>query len=372
MTSAQELAIEFAARAAEHDRDGSFPFANFARLHEAGLVALTVPRQLGGTGAGLAEAVDTVGTIAGGEPSTALVLAMHYVQHSIVQRAPFPARLAAELGRAAVIDGALINALRVEPELGTPARGGLPATVASLTGGGWRLGGRKIYSTGAPILAWYLVWARTDEPEPRTGSFLVRAGSPGTVVEPTWDHLGMRASGSHDVVLEGVEVPEDHAVDLRLPAAWAVEPLTWAWNTLLIGAVYDGIARAARDWLTRYLQERVPTGVGAPLATLPHFQAAVGEIEGALAVNARLLESAAVEVDRGRLAGVAELGLLKRAVTGNAVVAVRTALELSGNPGLSRRNPLERHYRDVLCGRIHTPQEDSVVLAAGKAALGLT
>src|SRR4051812_46142436 len=83
--------------------------------------------------------------------------------------------------------------------------------------GGWRLTGRKIYVTGAPILAWYLVWARTDEPVPRVGQFLVPAGGPGTRVEPTWDHLGLRASGSHDVLLEGVEVPEDHAVGLRRP-----------------------------------------------------------------------------------------------------------------------------------------------------------
>jgi alkylation response protein AidB-like acyl-CoA dehydrogenase len=47
------------------------------------------------------------------------------------------------------------------------------------------------------------------------------------------------------------------------------------------------------------------------------------------------------------------------------------ALELTGNPGLSRENELERHYRDALCGRVHTPQSDMVTGAAGKAALGV-
>ncbi|MDI7054421.1 acyl-CoA dehydrogenase family protein, partial [Pseudomonas aeruginosa] len=64
-------------------------------------------------------------------------------------------------------------------------------------------------------------------------------------------------------------------------------------------------------------------------------------------------------------------GLLKVAVIDNALAVVEKALELSGNHGLSRHNPLQRHYRDVLCGRVHTPQKDSVWIAAGRAALSL-
>jgi alkylation response protein AidB-like acyl-CoA dehydrogenase len=111
--------------------------------------------------------------------------------------------------------------------------------------------------------------------------------------------------------------------------------------------------------------------LGASLATLPNVQSAVGAIESRLAVNARLLASAAAEVDRGGQVSVGELGLIKRAVTGHAVEAVEAALALTGNHGLSRRNPLERHYRDVLCSRIHTPQDDAVLATAGRVALGL-
>ena len=62
-------------------------------------------------------------------------------------------------------------------------------------------------------------------------------------------------------------------------------------------------------------------------------------------------------------------GLLKYSVTANAIRAVEIALQLSGNHGLSRQNPLERHHRDVLCARIHTPQNDAILVASGKAAL---
>ena len=211
------LATAFAERAPLHDRDGSFPFQNFDDLSKAGLLALTVPAALGGGGAGAAEAARILGIIGKADPSTALVLSMHYIQHLVMARSSrWPARLSRKLARETVEGVALINALRVEPELGSPARGGLPATIARRTETGWRLSGRKIYSTGAPILKWYAVWARTDEAETRVGMFLVPAGLPGTRIIETWDHLGLRASGSHDVIFEDVVFPLDHEIDVRL------------------------------------------------------------------------------------------------------------------------------------------------------------
>ncbi len=62
-------------------------------------------------------------------------------------------------------------------------------------------------------------------------------------------------------------------------------------------------------------------------------------------------------------------GQLKQLVGANAIEAVTLAVEAAGNPGLSRHNALERHYRDVLCSRIHTPQDDVVFSQAGRAAL---
>jgi alkylation response protein AidB-like acyl-CoA dehydrogenase len=108
----------------------------------------------------------------------------------------------------------------------------------------------------------------------------------------------------------------------------------------------------------------VPASLGAPLASLPRVQEALGAIDGLLLQNRLLLDAAC----RERLSA-SEAGLIKVAVTDNAVAVVEKALELSGNHGLSRHNPLQRHYRDVLCGRVHTPQKDSVWIAAGRAAL---
>jgi len=370
---ARRLAPDFAARAAAHDRDRSFPFRNFQDLFDAGLVSLTVPVAFGGHGAGARTTSRILGLIAKADPSTALVLAMHYIQHFVMARnKEVPSRLARKLARESVEAGALINTLRVEAELGSPSRGGLPAAIARRTATGWRLTGHKIYSTGAPILKWYSVWAKTDEAEPRLGLFLVPAGLPGTRIVETWDHLGLRASGSHDVLFEDVVIPLDYEIELRKPEAWRVPDPTQALvHGVFVGAIYDGIARAARDWIVTFLQTRTPSSLGAPLATLPRAQDILGAIEARLQVNARLIDSAARDFDDGLVLSAAESNVIKLTVTNNAVAAVEDALSLSSNHGLSRTNPLERHYRDVLCGRVHTPQDDATRIAAGRAALGL-
>ena len=371
---ARELSLRFAETAAEIDRTAAFPCANFEALSEAGLLNLTIPRGAGGSGLGLEAACRVVETIAHGEPSTALVLAMHLIYHA----APSFGRnwdpgMVARMRTASLGGVALINVMRVEPELGSPARGGLPATTATRTANGWRLTGHKLYSTGSPMLTYFLTWARTAGDDPRIGWFVVPRGTPGLRIVETWDHLGMRATGSHDLILENAEIPADHVLDLRLPADWLVgDPGAGAWNNLMLAALYSGIARSARDWLAKYLHERVPSNLGASLATLPRMQSSVGEIEALLFTNERLIFGLAAEIDRsGPLKNPTATSMAKYVSTNNAVKVVDIAMSLVGNPGLARANALERHHRDVLCSRIHVPQDDMVVLMAGKAALGI-
>jgi len=375
------LTAQFAATAADHDLSGAFPRENFAALQAHGLVGLVAPAEHGGGGATLATARRVISAVARGEPATALILTMTYLQHHALTRpdSRWPAHLRERVTRDAVENGALINALRVEPALGSPARGGLPATVAHREGDGWKIDGHKLYTTGIEGLGWLAVWARTDEAEPRTGVFLVPRNAPGVRVIASWDHLGLRASGSHEVVFENVAIDADHAVDLRAPADWAPDAgsqtdidahaTQQAWMTVLLGSLYDAVAHAARDWLVGFLNRRAPGSLGAPLATLARVQEHVGEIEALLRTNRVLLDDAAAAVDGGHAQPAADSGLLKYTVTGNAIRAVELALQLSGNHGLTRQNPLERHYRDVLCSRIHTPQNDAILVAAGKRAL---
>jgi alkylation response protein AidB-like acyl-CoA dehydrogenase len=216
------------------------------------------------------------------------------------------------------------------------------------------------------------VWAKTDEPDARVGLFLVPAGLPGTRIVETWDHLGLRASGSHDVVFDDVVFPLDYEIDVRKPEEWLVPDFTQATvHTIFVAAIYDGVARAARDWVIEFLKARVPSNLGAALATLPRVQEIVGGIEARLAINARLIESFAGDFDDGVQLSPSESNIIKLTVTNNAVAVVEDALSLTSNHGLTRANPLERHYRDVLCGRVHTPQDDATRVIVGRLALGI-
>lgn len=374
LAAAERLAPVFAERAAQHDRDASFPFENFEDLRDAGLLNLGIPVEQGGDGQGLAVRTRVLQTVATGDPATALVLAMHYNQHASLSRnRRWPEQVYQHVVADSLDGIALLNSIRVEPDLGTPARGGLPATTATRTEAGWKISGRKIYATGSPILRYYSVWARTDEDPPRVGAFLVPAGTPGLTVEETWDHLGMRASGSHDVILEDVEVPAEFAVDIRLPSEWTGDPGGTVASALAISSVYHGVAISARDWIVQFAKDRVPANLGQPLATLPRFQTEIGRIESLLGVSQRLLDGLAERAEAlGATSELArEAGIVKLVVTNNAVDAVQVAVDLGANPGLSRRSPLERHLRDVMCARVHTPQDDTVLLGLGRAALGV-
>ncbi|WP_158931508.1 acyl-CoA dehydrogenase family protein [Acidisphaera sp. S103] len=363
----QALSRAFAADAARVDRDGSFPAVNIGRLRDAGLLALTVPRRYGGLGAGLRETTRVLGAIAEGCASTSLILAMQVFKIAALNRGDlWPEAVRARISAEAVEDGALINALRVEPELGSPTRGGMPATVLRRTGDRWTLSGHKIFCTGAPGLRWMDVWAAHDD---TVGHVLVRGDAPGIRIVETWDHIGMRGTCSHDVVFTDVPVDPDH-IALKTPAAWLnADPAQMAWNAAGIGSVYTGVARAARDWVVDFLRHRVPTGLGAPLSTLPRAQEKVGEIEMLLSANARLIASIATETDYGTPTGPNESALIKAMVIENAIRAVELAASLAGNHAHAKANAIERHIRDVRSGRVQAPQADASFVTAGRGVL---
>ncbi|MEB4447659.1 acyl-CoA dehydrogenase family protein, partial [Klebsiella pneumoniae] len=176
---------------------------------------------------------------------------------------------------------------------------------------------------------------------------------------------GRRAPGSNEFIFNHGGGAAEHAVDVGppdAPPAAQADPfrLCATRQTALRAAIYDSFPPAAHDWLGRWLGGGVPAGLGHPLSRLPRVQEKVGQIAGLLLVNRSLLEQAAAL----RFSAI-EANLAKVTITDNAIQAVNIALELTGNHGLSRQNPLERHYRNVLCGRVHTPQSDSAWLAAG-------
>jgi alkylation response protein AidB-like acyl-CoA dehydrogenase len=144
--------------------------------------------------------------LARGDGATALVFDMHVqVLGSLAESRPWPEERFAAFCRQIAQQGGLINSCATEPELGSPSRGGLPATHAHATNDGWRISGHKTFSSGSPVLTHVLIPAVLDNaPEGTVGVFLLPMDRPGLRVDETWDVMGMRTTGSHDLLLEDV------------------------------------------------------------------------------------------------------------------------------------------------------------------------
>ncbi|MGW2401518.1 acyl-CoA dehydrogenase family protein [Kitasatospora sp. NPDC001664] len=349
-----------AARAEEHDRDATFPYQGIEAVHEAGLLTLTVGRRYGGPGAGLAETVQLLAQLGRGDASVALLAADTLLVHAEQARTGgWPAALYRRLLTESRRGPALLNTLPAEP-------GQRPDTVARRDGQGWRLNGRKGWCAGAEALAWMAVRARTEEEPPRTGWFLVRGDSPGIELDPVWDQLGLRAAAGQEVQLSEVAVAADAVVGLAParradPAAEAADQVSRAWRELALSAVHLGVARAAQQWLVTFLGRRTPANLTEPLSTLPRYRAAVAEIEASLIGAEELLHGLAARVDRGERTAAQRTGAAQLLINRAATAAVQQAVTLTGNPGLSRRHPLERYLRDLLTGRTHLPSEDATL-----------
>ncbi|MXV35131.1 MULTISPECIES: acyl-CoA dehydrogenase family protein [unclassified Saccharibacter] len=368
LLSLQGHAQSIRERASQYDQLGEIAQPTLDFLRHEGILSLAVPQEYGGAGIGFQDMTRIIASLAENDPSTALIVAMQYLHcFSIATSPSWPEDLKEEVLSDIKAHGSLVNALRVEPELGTPSRGGIPATRLRHVNGQWVLSGRKIFSTGSSALRWGLVWCATDENPQRVGQVLVRLDQEAIAVQKSWHHLGMRATGSDTIVFNDAPVPERYLANIVSTEEGNPEtPGLFVWHALILAHLYNAIAHSARQWFTSFLHKRVPSGLGRPLATLPRFQTIVGEIDGLLLSNTALLNHAQTHYEAITLT---EASQIKRLVTEQAISAVQRAIEVSGNPGLSQDNPLERHYRNVLCGRIHSPQADTVLEKAGFNAL---
>ncbi|WP_314589230.1 acyl-CoA dehydrogenase family protein [Paenibacillus terrigena] len=362
----------FEQRASLHDREGSFPFENFEHLKEAGYLALTVPQEFGGEEASLYEMILAQERLAKGDGSTALAVGWHVSQVLQLRiKQSWPRELYADFCRRAVEDGAMINQFASEPATGSPSRGGRPLTTALRTENGYLLSGRKTFSSLIPILDQFTVTAFVEDEE-RTGTFYVRKG-PGVSIDETWDTLGMRGTGSHDLVLDAVFVPVEHRIDIsENEGAVGTGMSDHGGGLLHVPACYLGIAWAARDFAVKFATEYRPNSLPGPIAELPHIQQKIGEMESERITARTLLYSVADRWDRlpsDRATMKPELGLAKTVATNSAMRIVDLAMRIVGGSSLSRSLPLERMYRDVRAGLHNPPMDDTVIAMLAQRAI---
>jgi alkylation response protein AidB-like acyl-CoA dehydrogenase len=365
---AEELSGQLAARAAQHDRDGSYPFEAIDALKAARYFAAPVPRALGGLGVSSAhDLVVASSRLARGDPSVAIGANMHLVAVLNMERRR----------EVAVAAGAERRARGFASSLERIARDGIvlaaaisergqdltrPGTRATRTHSGWRIDGRKLFCTMSPAATdlYVAVTYADDHGHERYAYAMVPTNAPGVVVHDDWDALGMRASGSNSISLEAVELPESGVRG----GFRAGDQLPYMERNLVAGLFHAAASLGIADSADQIARHGLAGRINGDAR--PRMQVADNAID--LAAARGILSRAASLIDAHRNANPASDGtpeelaeLFAEAQAAKAFVNEATArivdraLALSGGAGYLNGSPLARAYRDVKAGSFMHP-----------------
>ena len=352
----------FAARAAAHDANDSFVADNYAALKQHKVFSAGVPAELGGGGASHPELCALLRELAHSCSSTALALSMHtHLLAATVWRWRQGQPVEPLLKRIATEETVLIS---------TGASDWLDSSGrAEKVDGGYRVTARKIFASGCPMGNLLITSAPYDSPQdgPTVLHFPVPFTAEGVTIMDNWRTLGMRATGSHDVMLESVFVPEN-AIALRRPKGqWhPFFNVVMAVAIPLVMAVYVGVAEAAYDLARKQVLHKLQD---------PHIPYVLGEMENALVTAQMALQGMVDTTANYRFEPVNQTAnaiLVRKTIAARAVVlTVEKALEVVGGAGFFRSLGLERLLRDVHGAQFHPLPEKRQLLFTGRLALGL-
>ena len=362
VATARRLGADFAERAAEADENDRFVAENYQALREAGLVAAGVPKELGGGGAEVAELADMLRELAHHCGSTALAFSMHTHQIAIPAWRWRHQKITA-----------------VEPLLRRVAGEGLVllssggsdwiagSGKAVKVDGGYRVSARKVFTSGAEagdILMTGAIVQTEGEPD-AVIHFPVPMKAPEVKIIDTWRTLGMRGTGSNDVLIEGLFVPDASVAVSRRSGEW--HPLFQIIATIafpLVYAAYLGVAESGRD---------IAVGLAKQKRQTPYATELAGRMDTTLRA-AQLAHRWMIEiVERNAPSAetINEVMIGRSLVAENVIRTVELAMELAGGAGFYRSNGLERRFRDIQGARFHPLQAGPQAHYAGAMALGL-
>jgi indole-3-acetate monooxygenase len=357
---AERLAPKLAAGAERADAEDRFVAENYALLREAGLIEAGVPRELGGGGAEVRELAGMLRILAKACGSTALAFSMHTHQVAIPAWRWQHQKIAA---METLLRRIAAEKLILLSSGGSDWIGG--SGTARKVEGGYRVSGRKVFTSGAPLGDILMTGAVLEEGGER---FVLHFGASMKAAEvrtlDTWHTLGMRGTGSQDVVITDLFVA-DAAVPLKRKAGeW--HPLFHIIATTafpLVYAVYLGVAQSARD-IALDLARRKPV--------TDHQRNLAGRMQTALRAAELAHEAMIATVERNAPSAdsVNEVMIGKALVAENAIRAVELAMELAGGAGFYRAAGLERRFRDIQGARYHPLQSGPQAQYAGAMALG--
>jgi len=355
---AAATAHDLAPGVAAGDRTGELDPEAFGRLRSAGLTSALVPTDFGGGGATHVEMGAILRELGRTDPSSAVTLAMHtHLVAAQVWRHRHGLDASAVLQK--VADGAVLISTGASDW--TSSNG-----TAVAVDGGYRVSARKSPASGCEVGTVLVTSIRWDDaPDgPQVLHCSVPFAADGVSIERTWDTLGLRATGSHTVVLDDVFVPEA-AVSLVRPAdVW--HPI---WNIVcgvalpLIMSAYAGVADAAVDEALRIARGR----------TEAHVLQLAGEMLNAHTTGTDVVDAMLASSDDLNFANTdehASITLRRKTVSTDAFIStVRLAIELAGGVGYTRASSLERLYRDVHGCLFHPLPRAKQTTLSGRVAL---
>ena len=358
---ARGLGPELARRAKLDKDEDAYVSDNIALLKEAGLVEVGVPRELGGVGAEIGDLAAMLRILAYQCGSTGLAFSMHTHQVAIPAWRWRHQKIAA-------VEPLLQRVARERIMLlssgGSDWIGG--SGKAEKVEGGYRITARKVFTSGAPTGDILMTGAVLDsEDGPIVLHFGIPMNSPQVKVLDTWRTLGMRGTGSHDVLIDGHVVPEAGVAVRRKAGEWhAIFQIISTIAFPLIYSVYLGVAEAARD---------IAIGLARRKPASRHAVELAGRMETELAAARLAVEwmVKAAELNAPSAESVNQVMIGRQLAGQHAIAAVTYAMELAGGAGFYRSAGLERRFRDIQAARYHPLQAGPQAEYAGSLALGL-
>ncbi|GAB0168658.1 acyl-CoA dehydrogenase family protein [Lysinibacillus sp. CTST325] len=368
---AYELAQQIGKTAGKYDESGEFPFEHFKILEEAGYFKLTVPKKYGGEEISLYEMLLVQEQLAKGDASTALSVGWHLLTFLNVREAgTWPEPIFAELCHKAVKEGSLLNIINSERGKGNISRGSLPGTIAKKVPGGYIITGEKAFASLAPILKQFTIIAFIEE-ENLTAEFLITKNDQVEVIH-TWDAMGMRATGSHDIIFHDTFVPENALLYKHRPKEVNRFLVDGRVYSLEIPAVYLGVAGAARDYAIDFAKNTYSYSLENTIAHASHVQQKIGEIEVLYQTARRTMYSIAAQVEQNPAIKdqlSEDVSIAKYVICNNVIDIVTKAMQVVGGRSLSKASKLQRLFRDVQCSRFNPPADDIVISQLAKGLL---
>ena len=358
----RELGEDFAKRAAKHDEEDSFVAESYAKLKEVGALAAGVPKELGGGDASHAELCGMIRELAHHCSSTALAFSMH--THLVATLAYL--WRAGNKGPEGMLKRVAAENLVL---ISTGGSDWLPGSgKLEKVEGGFRMTGRKIFGSGVPAGDVLMTTGIYDDPStgPTVIHFPIPLEAQGVKILDTWRAHGMRGTGSHDVLLENVFIPDAAMGGVRRPPGkW--HPFMHAVATVAIPvfyAAYLGVAESARDLALKLAQ---------PKKNDAFVQHLAGEMENHL-VTAQIAHASMLDLVKTEKLGPATTSaqLARRHILADAVIrTVEKAMETVGGMSFYRSAGLERAWRDIQGARFHPVQDKPQTRLTGRHVLGL-